>query len=168
VNTEKWDAFAEAFARGDVTPANGWTEWEAQAVREADTIRGALPHHVGTLVEVGCGIGRLTPQLALRFSTIIAMDTSTACRRVTRNRCRAHRNVLVVPPDDRRVEGDAALVWGNLYDSDWSYAETREHREMLRGRFPIVLEGNEGRWARYERNAIYLDRGEITFTTFEP
>lgn len=131
MNSEKWDAFAEAFAAGTAIPANGWAAWNKQALDEAVTIRCALPESVECLVEVGCGVGRLTPYLAIGFPRVVCTDTSAACRAVTRERCCGHGNVIVMPPDHLLVEGDAALVWGNLYDEDWSDAEARAHLYQL-------------------------------------
>lgn len=150
MNQAKWDAIAEAFDAGTFVPANGWDAWHEQAVQEAVMIRQALPSTVGTLVEVGCGVGRLTPYLAIMFPRILATDTSSACRQVTRRRCHARRNVTVMAPDNLYVKGDAALVWGNLYDSDWSPAAAQAHRFGLREAFPLVLEGNAEQWMLWE------------------
>lgn len=165
MNTEKWDAIAEAFRLGEWVPANGWVEWEAQAVCEAAMIRKALPERVDELIEVGCGVGRLTPYLAVMFPRIIATDTSAACRIVTRERCRHHPNVRVMLPASLPMAaGDAALVWGNLYDSDWSEEARRKHTAKLRRTYPIVLEGNAEHWMLYEATGF----GRFTIRTFEP
>lgn len=140
MNTEKWDAIAEAFRLGEWVPANGWEAWNAQAVREAVMIRDALPNRVDELIEVGCGVGRLTPYLAVMFPRVIATDTSAACRIVTRERCRHHPNVRVMLPASLPMAaGDAALVWGNLYDSDWSKDAAVKHISKLRDTYPLVL-----------------------------
>lgn len=153
MNPAKWDAIAEAFDAGTWVPANGWDAWAQQTVREAAMIRSALPDTVDVLLEVGCGIGRLTPYLAIMFPNVVAIDTSTACRMVTRKRCRNHSNLTILPADARMtIAGiDAALAWGNLYDEDWSEAESSAHRAELRRLYPLVLEGNaEAHWL-YER-----------------
>lgn len=162
MNEQKWDRIAEEFGRGEHVPANGWEAWNEQASREAVTIRDALPSEVETIVEIGCGVGRLTPYLALLFVYVRATDTSTACRMVTRQRCEHRPNVLVLPPGD--YPADAAVVWGNLYDKDWNADAIREHRETLRANYPMVLEGNESRWLLHERGKDTLT-GQIT--TFE-
>lgn len=148
MNPEKWDAIAEAFDAGAFVPANGWYGWHVQARCEAAQIRDALPRKVDVLVEVGCGVARLTPHLALLFPRVIACDTSSACRRVTSERCRRRRNVLVQPTLPAASDGRtyAALVWGDLYDEDWPASEVKAHRLMLRERYPVVLEGNAERW----------------------
>lgn len=148
MNTTKWDAIAEAFAGGTGVPANGWEAWNDQARREAITIRGALPHSVDNLLEVGCGIGRLTPHLALMFLSVTSIDTSTACRMVTRKRCRHRSNVTILPADARMtVAGiDAALVWA-LYDEDWPQDQVTAHRAEVLEKYGLVLEGNaEAHW----------------------
>lgn len=141
MNTAKWDAFAEAFAAGQAVPANGWEAWSEQAVREATMIRKALPDTVQCLLEVGCGVGRLSPYLALMFPRVVCTDTSAACRTVTRERTRHHANVTVLPADARLPDPqpDAALVWGNLYDSDWTDANARAHLAGLVDTYPLVL-----------------------------
>lgn len=151
MNTDKWDAFAEDFAAGQVVPANGWEAWCQRAMDEAATIRKALPTEADVLVEVGCGVGRLTPYLALLFPIVIALDTSAACRMVTRERCSNNGNVTVMPADAKLPEPAgrtyAALVWGRLYDNDWPTGSITGHRERLRAEYPIVLEGDSQSWA---------------------
>lgn len=151
MNVEKWDALATRFSTGEQAPANGWEAWAEQAATEAATIRGALPESVGTLLEVGCGVGRLTPYLALMFPIIIATDTSPCCRLVTENRCSARGNVLILPPDEAADEpADAALVW-NLYDEDWPLEARDAHLSELEARYRYVLHGSgEAHWL-YER-----------------
>lgn len=141
MNTAKWDAIAESFERGEFVPANGWDEWNAQAIREAVMIREALPQTVDTLLEVGCGVGRLTPHLARMFPHVIANDTSAACRRVTVVRLRGRPNVRVVSaagaPYGSHI--DAAVVWGNLHDADWTTDEASAHARALMDAYPTVL-----------------------------
>lgn len=143
MNTAKWDAIAESFERGEFVPANGWEAWRDQALREAATIRDAIPGHVLDLIEIGCGVGRLTPHLSLLFPRVIATDTSAVCRRVTLDRCREYgvENVDVYEayfpvPGARST---AAVVWGNLYDSDWTEDVARAHTRALMDEYPIVL-----------------------------
>jgi SAM-dependent methyltransferase len=139
VNTEKWDKLAEAFAAGTAVPANGWEAWGEQAAREAATIRNVLPRDAETIVEVGCGVGRLTPYLAMLFPRVIATDTSSACRVVTKQRCKHRPNVKVRAPGTPKA--DAAVIWC-LYDEDWTALESTNHlREMLAA-YSLVLEGN--------------------------
>jgi hypothetical protein len=85
---------------------------------------------------------------------------------VTRDRCRDRPNVFVVAPDNPYAKGDAAVVWGNLYDDDWSDEAAIEHRAVLREQFPVVLEGNERRWLRWDRDVPHTLTGQ--FTSFEP
>jgi SAM-dependent methyltransferase len=162
VNVEKWDAIASRFASGEQVPANGWEAWAEQASKEAVAIRAAIPESVEILLEVGCGVGRLTPYLALMFPVVVATDTSAACRAVTLSRCERRGTVLVLPPDEaEREDCDAALVW-NLYDSDWPAADQAEHRHGMQARYPIVLEGNPERWMLVEKQ-----RDTIRCRTFE-
>lgn len=151
MNTAKWDAVANDFIAGTRVPAQGWEAWAAQATQEAITIRAALPESVEMLLEVGCGVGRLTPYLALLFPFVVATDTSAACRSVTLARCDKHTNVLVLPPDEAAQEAcDAALVWC-LYDSDWTAQASFEHLESVNARYPLMLYGTADAHWLYEQ-----------------
>lgn len=150
MNTAKWDALAESFAAGRAVPANGWQAWNEQAVKEATQIRSLLPDDVLLLLEVGCGVGRLTPYLALMFPRVVAIDTSAACRAVTRQRCEPHRNVRVLPADARLPRCDAALAWC-LYDEDWQPIDAAIHLDDLCDRYPLVLEGHAGEYWLHDR-----------------
>lgn len=142
MNPAKWDAIAESFERGELVPANGIAAWTKQAADEAATIRRALPDSIDTLLEVGCGVGRLTPWLSLLFPRVIATDTSVRCLRLTNIAC-GHGmrwNVRTRAPDDPVcAEADAAVVWGNLYDEDWTREAANAHITSLANSYPIVL-----------------------------
>jgi SAM-dependent methyltransferase len=149
MNTDKWDRVAATFEHPEYEPPNGWASWEYLASQEAATIRRALPLEVETIVEIGSGVGRLTPYLALCFIYVTATDTSAACRRVTRQRCAHRPNVKV------REQGfplaDAAVVWGRLYDDDWPELAVMFHRRELRREYAFVLEGAESAWHLYSQ-----------------
>lgn len=139
MNTAKWNVVATEFERGLRVPANGWEAWAEAASREAVEIRDAIPEGVEILLEVGCGVGRLTPYLGLLFPHVVATDTSPVCRRVTEERCKLRGNVLVLDPDEAQAEpADCALVW-RLYDEDWSDATRDAHARSLMDRYPVVL-----------------------------
>lgn len=125
MNERKWDLIAEAFANGTLHPANGMEAWQEDAVREAILVRAIIPVECLTLMEVGCGVGRMTPFLSVLWPRVVATDTSSACRVVTAERVRLHRNTTVCEPGG--IQADAALVWGNLYDDDWSDDEAAAH-----------------------------------------
>lgn len=138
MNQAKWDNVARDYAANTLMPANGWSEWNAQARREADLIRSLLPENVQTLVEIGCGIGRLTRYLSITFPNVIATDTSSECRKVTRAATLRRRVVVdegLYPP------GDAALVWGGLYDDDWRNEAMNVHFNGIVAMYPMVLYG---------------------------
>lgn len=153
MNEDKWDAIAAAFERGEWQPANGIDVWRDEAFREAVTIRRALPATVQSILEVGCGVGRLTPHLAVLFgSGVVAVDTSANCRRVTSFACHHLRNVVVCQPGEPLTgQPDAALVW-KLYDEDWSLPERDEHLNEMQAAYRYVLHSNNGveHWL-YER-----------------
>lgn len=153
MNQAKWDRIAEEFAAGTAVPANGWEAWADQATREATMIRDAMPSEVETLVEIGCGVGRLTPYLALLFPHVIAIDTSPACRVVTAQRCEHRPNVLVTGSARTPADAAAALVWC-LYDSDWTTGQVNLHRALMREAYPIVLEGDQDRWMLWSATEV--------------
>lgn len=141
MNEARWDAIADSFERGELVPANGMEAWRDKALEEALLIRSVLPGNVETLVEVGCGVGRLTPYLALTFPRVIAIDTSSQCRRLTMIATVYSNNVVVCSPDEVPSIGepDAAVVWGNLFDEDWSDQDAIDYLWQLLGAVPLVL-----------------------------
>lgn len=143
MNETKWDALADAWLSGTMPPANGMTAWYGQAIIEADLIRSILPPEVRSITEVGCGVGRLTPYLAQRFDRVEAVDTSARMIDACELACHGTENVsfCVIADGFMPAAGmDAALVWGNLYDEDWSLAEAADHfcALSLVNRFVIV------------------------------
>lgn len=148
MNESKWDDIAWRWMNGSMWPANGVERWTEDAKLEAAEIAQRLNATaiVGTLVEVGCGVGRLTPHLAAHFPLVLATDTAGWCRHVTRERCKDLANVIVEP--GLYPAGDAALVWGNLYDEDWS--------------LPAALEHIAGLLEEYERVLVQTSRDLIT------
>jgi 16S rRNA (adenine1518-N6/adenine1519-N6)-dimethyltransferase len=69
-----------------------------------DFIVAALAPHPGTdVLEVGCGIGTLTGELAARAARVVALDVDPACVAATRMTQRERANVEVVQADARRV-----------------------------------------------------------------
>lgn len=142
MNAAKWDEKWSMFDNGHLEPANGREVWAANAAVEAALIRNILPLEVAVIVEVGCGIGRLTPNLAPLFWHVYAVDTSVVACKVTRA-VAPHRNVTVTVLHGellgRAVQADAAVVWGNMYDADWTLDAARLHIEDLAKHYPLVL-----------------------------
>lgn len=142
MNASRWDRIGAAWLAGELSPANGLEEWRKAAHAEAVLIASILHkpgrmHQVATLVEVGCGVGRLTPLLAPYFQTIIATDTSSVMLGITSAAAFHWQNIKVV--SGLYPNGDAALVWGNLYDEDWTTQAATEHLIGLCEQFPLVL-----------------------------
>jgi SAM-dependent methyltransferase len=129
MNPDRWDEIGRQWETGALTPANGFDKWEAIASAEAARIRSLLPG-AESLLEVGSGVGRLSPYLAEQFPTLICMDSSRVMRRVTRKRLAGHANTRVVEPDADFGLVDAALVWA-LYDEEWTDEQTADHAESL-------------------------------------
>jgi cyclopropane fatty-acyl-phospholipid synthase-like methyltransferase len=91
----------------------------AKAQREVDTFLVSHMHGVtrGSILEIGCGRGRMTQVLADLFETVVALDISTEAT----SRCRAlvgASNVLVVVGDHRTV----AAMPTSSFDVVFSYA----------------------------------------------
>lgn len=125
MNEAKWDAVATAYVQGRLLPANGIAEWGRLATLEALRIDAILPDTIDLLLEVGSGVGRLTPALGVLFPRVVATDTSELMRSVTRVACAHLPNVEVSEPGG--ITADAAVVWGNLYDEDWTDDEAAGH-----------------------------------------
>lgn len=163
MNPAKWDEVARRFEAGELIPGNGMDAWREIAITESIAIRAALPSSLEALVEIGCGIGRLTPYLALEFPRVIAVDTSTECLRVTARTCERFNNVEI--SDVLWPEADAALIW-QLYDAEWSDADRLAHLNQACRTYPLVLSGSDDGWALFERtpegiSLIRLDRGQL-------
>lgn len=59
---------------------------------------------VEDVLEVGCGIGTLTQELASRARRVVAIDVDPACVRATEITQRGHHNVQILEADVRRVD----------------------------------------------------------------
>lgn len=139
MNEAKWDDVGEQWRSGGLQPATSMAVWLAQAREEAAELAAILHHNaqVETLAEIGCGLGRLTRYLAPYFRRIAAHDTSSVMREVTAHVTRNWPNVHVLDLPYRNA--DAALVWGNLYDADWTDKAATQHLEALVNQYPLVL-----------------------------
>jgi ubiquinone/menaquinone biosynthesis C-methylase UbiE len=91
-----WDAAARSGRRDDYVgdPATARAELDGLFGRLSDDPRG------GVCVEVGCGPGRMTGELAARFDRVIAIDVSPAMLDL------AHRNVSAQNVEFRIVSGE--------------------------------------------------------------
>ena len=85
-----------------------------------ETVIDALaPDAADTIIEVGCGIGTLTSELAVRAARVIAVDVDAACIRAATITQRPHPNVELVRADARHLDPpsfgvDEWLAAGNL------------------------------------------------------
>lgn len=139
MNAERWDAIGRQWLHGQLEPANGRAAWTAQAQAEAAQIAEILaPSKDKTLLEVGCGIARLTPWLAGWFKQVIAIDTSPVMLGITAAATSYLLNVETWVAG-HEPDCDAALVWGRMYDEDWGAQDTIDHLWDLLGRCPLVL-----------------------------
>lgn len=117
-----WDAVARRWLAGDLEPSTGREAWSALASDQAAHIARILqPYRVSTLVEVGSGIGRMTPHLAEQFQHVIAIDSSAGMQECTELACEGLANVSVRhhADGDPIPVGDAALIW-DVVAHDWS------------------------------------------------
>jgi SAM-dependent methyltransferase len=137
VNAERWDRIGQAVLDGRLSPANGESEWRRLAAEEARRVVG-LMGEPWSVCEVGCGVGRLTPHLARSCGFVWATDTSRVMRMITRQATSGDANVHVTSPG-REASCDVALVWGNLYDEDWSDLLAAAHLEGLLLRHSSIL-----------------------------
>jgi len=69
-----------------------------------DAIIAALGADGADLLEIGCGIGTLTAELARVARSVIAVDIDAACVRATRLTQRDNANVSVIRADARGIE----------------------------------------------------------------
>lgn len=138
MNRNRWDELARQWLSGELCPANGMEEWTRLAASEAWRIGQLLPAGVTTLLEVGCGVGRLTPHLAGIFPEVFAIDQSLVMLAITSGRCRELANVHTQLAGTEPA-CDVALVWGNLYDEDWGDEEAAQHGESLVSKHHLTL-----------------------------
>lgn len=86
-----------------------------------ETIVDALAPSAGaTVIEIGCGVGTLTAELATVAARVVALDVDPACVRAAQITLRTRENVDVVRADARHLEpaqlgaGDLWFATGNL------------------------------------------------------
>lgn len=141
---EFWDDVARRWLGGTLEPSNGRDVWSAIAHADAAEVERILrPFAVRDIVEVGSGVGRLTPYLAEHFAHVIAIDTSPGMVEATELACDHLTNVSV---RDQRVGdpypvGDTALLF-DVIDSDWTHAEADELVEACLRSCLLVLVHN--------------------------
>jgi SAM-dependent methyltransferase len=117
-----YDDRARRWLAGELEPAIGREAWVANARRDAEFAAKRLhPYGVRSLLEVGSGVGRLTPHLAEAFDHVIAIDTSPGMQHCTELATDGLVNVSV--RDHKQGEpfpvADAALVF-DVIEADWS------------------------------------------------
>jgi SAM-dependent methyltransferase len=74
------------------------TRWYEQRKR-AVTLASLPAEHYGRVLEIGCSIGVLTEQLAVRCDRLLALDVSSDATRLARERLRNHSNVTIEQRD---------------------------------------------------------------------
>jgi SAM-dependent methyltransferase len=117
-----YDDRARRWLAGELEPAIGREAWTANARREAEFAAKRLhPYGGGSLLEVGSGVGRLTPYLAEAFEYVIAIDTSPGMQECTALACDGLVNVSVRDhkPGEPYPVADAALIF-DVIEADWS------------------------------------------------
>jgi SAM-dependent methyltransferase len=117
-----YDDRARRWLAGELEPAMGREAWVANAKRDAAMIAQRLhPYGVRSLLEVGSGVGRLTPHLAEAFDHVIAIDTSPGMQECTALACDGLVNVSV--RDHKQGApypvADAALIF-DVIEADWT------------------------------------------------
>ncbi len=120
--TIDWDDRARRWLAGELEPAMGRDAWVLNAQRDAAMIAQRLrPYGVRSLLEVGSGIGRLTPHLAEAFDHVIAVDTSAGMQECTDLACGTLANVTIRDHKlgDPYPVADAALIF-DVIDSYWT------------------------------------------------
>jgi SAM-dependent methyltransferase len=82
-------------------------EFFAQGASETDAFLrfcGIDPESDGTVLEIGCGVGRMTRRLSELFGSVVAVDVSEEMLCRCRNNLSAHSNVVYL-----LVDGDGTL-----------------------------------------------------------
>ncbi|EFF89532.1 translation initiation factor IF-2 [Streptomyces sp. e14] len=133
-----------------------------------------LPHGLGSVVEVGCGIGRLTPTLAAAAGRVAALDMTPGMLETARTACAALDNVSfhqlraqdLRPEDfDRLVGGPAdvtVFVWVLMHLLDDAELAALFRTLAVSTRRLLLVEYEEaaipvGRFSRLRPLAHFLD-----------
>lgn len=104
---------------------------------------GAMPS--GTLLEIGCGAGRLTHALADQFARVLALDVSEQMQALARERCPAHVEFLLtdgprIPAPDACADGVFSYVVFQHFDGfEWIDSYLREAARVLRPRGTVMI-----------------------------
>jgi SAM-dependent methyltransferase len=106
---EYWDNAAQSAAAWYVSTGHEQEseEFFRQGAAETDTFLsfcGVVPSREASVLEVGCGVGRMTRRLAQLFGKVIALDISEEMLRRCRDNLSSFDNV-----EYRLVEGDGTL-----------------------------------------------------------
>jgi SAM-dependent methyltransferase len=165
VNSARWDEIGRQWQTGELSPANGWQLWNEVAELDAERIRVLLPPGVQSIIEVGCGVGRLTPHLAARFKNVYCTDTSPVMMSITSGllvkdgilNARVAVDTYTLPR-----EIDAAVVWGNLYDQDWTGEQAASHADDMLQRAHLLLVQNPPEFLVGHLAARTVESGKIT------
>jgi ubiquinone/menaquinone biosynthesis C-methylase UbiE len=92
----------------------------ASGRRETDAFlkhTGVVPHRSQTVLEIGCGMGRMTARLAELFGTVIALDVSPEMLAKARTALSGHHNITYV----LGAGTDLAGIESNSVDVVFSY-----------------------------------------------
>lgn len=97
-----------------MTPTGSAEPWWNHNVAYHRVVLDALGDPCGSVLEVGCGHGGLTAELADRAAHVLAVDADEDCARVTKERLAGHEHVdvrrLDVMADDLPVASFDAVV----------------------------------------------------------
>jgi ubiquinone/menaquinone biosynthesis C-methylase UbiE len=86
-----WHIATSAAADADTFFASGRRETDLFLAHT-----GVVPDHSQTLLEIGCGMGRMTARLAELYGTVIALDVSPEMLTRARKALTGHPNISYV------------------------------------------------------------------------
>ncbi len=126
--------------------------WHGHAER---ALRRLVDHCAGTVLDVGCGPGRLSVELTARGIRALGIDTSAIAVRMTRERggIALHRSVYDRLPDEGRWR-HVLLADGNIGISGDPIALLRRCADLLRRDGTVLVEVDRhgaGLWCGYSR-----------------
>ena len=152
-NDPYWAVLANPEKRdGNWNPADFFRTGEKQVVRLLSKFNKlGLELKFGSVLDFGCGVGRVSRALSERFDQVIAVDVSGSMLDEARKANQHIGNITFVhnPADDLSVipEGSIDLVYTNAR-CVWMCA-----RHASRKRMTVRLAGVGGRWRREQQDS---------------